>query len=263
MKYAKKFRVVPYNINSLEKSTESYVDNFSNNMTNTIHDKSIAPDNKMKIYRQNLNKFLLKYDPESYGVAPTLNKLVKVVTEFLESNKEPNLIEDDLKPLFKDIKDSYSADVSYLNSPEIKNYKKAYDFNKDYYKLGSNDNSINTSNIQLPATNYQAEAIKNLASFNSDFEPLTNPSDNTRYKAPKATHSEGLELNKNYFKPTKNLLRTVEKPLPSPKFNEKSSISTNKFKNAGKQASSSSKQQSGNNILEQNGGCIWLTKRFF
>ena len=68
--------VVPY-VNTIEKPKEIFVENADKNMTDVITEMNISDDLKMKIYHQNLSKFLLKYDPETYGVTPGLVKLAQ------------------------------------------------------------------------------------------------------------------------------------------------------------------------------------------
>ncbi len=83
----RKYMVVPF-VNKIEKPAESFVENADKNMSEIIKNPEIADDIKMKLYHQNLNKFLLKYDPETYGVTPTLAKLAQNVTDFLERKND-------------------------------------------------------------------------------------------------------------------------------------------------------------------------------
>ena len=165
-------------------------------MTDIITDITLPADQKMKLYNQNLNKFLLKYDPESFELTPALRTIAKVVTEYLEKNNNPLPIENDLKAfLFK------SENNSNLNTPiksennSVNNFKinsptkneKLYDFNQKYYTLDTNDlhNNSEINNTLFDNT------------FRQDlFEPNTNPASNTRSKN-QATHEEGLDSNKN------------------------------------------------------------------
>ncbi len=55
-------------------------------MSEIIEKSEIADDFKMKLIHKNLNKFLLKYDPETYGVTPVLAKLAQNVVNFQERN---------------------------------------------------------------------------------------------------------------------------------------------------------------------------------
>ena len=100
MNHTKKYLVVPY-VQNLEKPSESYLENLNKNMTDIIQDKKLPADEKIKFYSKNLNNFLLKYDPDSFGVAPTLTKLAEIVTRFIENNNNPNVVEQDLTNLFE------------------------------------------------------------------------------------------------------------------------------------------------------------------
>jgi hypothetical protein len=99
MNHTKKFLVVPY-VNNLEKPSDGLLQNLDKNMSDIINDKNLAPDQKLKFYSKNLNNFLLKYDPDSFGMAPTLTKLAEVVTKFVESNNDPRTIDEDLKKIY-------------------------------------------------------------------------------------------------------------------------------------------------------------------
>ena len=100
MNHTKKYLVVPY-VQNLEKPSESYLENLNKNMSDIIQDKHLAADEKIKFYSKNLNNFLLKYDPDSFGVAPTLTKLAEIVTRFIENNNNPIVVEKDLTNLFE------------------------------------------------------------------------------------------------------------------------------------------------------------------
>ena len=83
MEHTKKYLVVPY-VKNIEKPSESYLQNINQNMDQILYDNKLAPDIKLKLYSKNLNNFLLKYDPDSFGLAPTLTKLAKVITNYLK-----------------------------------------------------------------------------------------------------------------------------------------------------------------------------------
>ena len=83
MNHTKKYLVVPF-VKSIESPNESMVNNLDQNMSEIIEDKDLTDDNRMKLYYNTLNKFLLKYDPETHGVSPSLTKLAKIVEDFIE-----------------------------------------------------------------------------------------------------------------------------------------------------------------------------------
>ena len=57
---------------------------------------NIPDDLKMKIYHQ--HQFLLKYDPNTYGVTPMLAKLAQTLNEFINKNeRHEELIEAQIK----------------------------------------------------------------------------------------------------------------------------------------------------------------------
>jgi hypothetical protein len=122
----KKYMVVPY-VNKIEKPTESFIENADKSMSDIIMNPEIADDLKMKLYHQNLNKFLLKYDPETYEVTPTLAKLAQNVTEFLERKNDFNpikIIEEKILIPKIEVKDELDdLDVDYSSEPSIENYE--------------------------------------------------------------------------------------------------------------------------------------------
>jgi translation elongation factor EF-G len=77
----KKFMVVPY-VYKIEKPSDSFIENAEKNMSEIIENSEIADDLKMKLYHKNLNKFLLKYDPKTYGVTPVIAKLASKCNKF-------------------------------------------------------------------------------------------------------------------------------------------------------------------------------------
>ena len=91
-------------VKTIEKPNDTMVNSFDKNMSDIISDSQLSDDNKLKLYHQNLNKFLLKYDPESYGVTPVLANLARVVMDFIQKNEN---IDQDLSTslTFKDVND--------------------------------------------------------------------------------------------------------------------------------------------------------------
>ena len=145
--------VVPF-LNPIEKPTENFIENADKNMTDVITDMKMSDDLKMKIYHQNLSKFLLKYDPETYGVTPALVKLAQTVMEFVSNkSKEPSQIETSIKnefittPQFTPKNEKKEPNSRKKLSFELSepSTKKDYTMNNDYYRL--NDSSINNKDF--------------------------------------------------------------------------------------------------------------------
>jgi len=204
MKFTKKFRVVPYVSHQLQKPSENYVENLDNNMTRIIKDKNLPDDYKIKLYHQNLNKFLMKYDPESYGVAPSITKLVKVVGDYLEKKNTIELIDRDLKTVFKE---NFKKEVSSENEEENdENKKKLSYLAKNSFNKGSDliEKSIERNNLEFNDNYYRFNPnyslfnnesyINNDSDLNSDsiYPSATKISRNTRSQT-EATHPEGLQ----------------------------------------------------------------------
>ena len=251
MKYTKKYLVVPY-VNTLEKPAENEIQNLDKNMTDVITDKNLADDSKMKLYSQNLNRFLLKYDPNSYGVTPTIAKLAQVVSDYLENNNSPQKLEQDLMPLF--VKTDESSNNSSLNSPR---YMSKLPFNPHYYNIASKDMSLLETSVadktaEVDTSQYIAQTSKKPTNKKKQEDPIfdeaTKPTKNTRSHGP-ATHHEGVQDPKKFAFGANNkpMVRTPNNQ--NPEFNASSKKSVNKYKDG------KSKKQSGSGM--------WLTKKFF
>ena len=184
--------VVPY-VNMIEKPKESFVENADKNMTDVITDSNISDDLKMKIYHQNLSKFLLKYDPETYGVTPALVELARTVSEFVDKNNKEQIkadaqikIEPKDTPKVSPIKikkreQSSKKKLEFENAtPLIAN---DYNMNNDYYKI--TDSSINKGDYSKLELSPNNTLLKN-------FEANIEPSKNTRQNKKEATHHQGL-----------------------------------------------------------------------
>jgi hypothetical protein len=190
----KKFMVVPY-VNKIEKPSDSFIENADKSMSEIIENSEIADDLKMKLYHKNLNKFLLKYDPETYGVTPVLAKLAQNVTNFIERNKSESksaIKEEMIDPPAKSFKkenNDFVDDMSFY--PNDKNY----DTNTDNYRLFYETQTPSTINKTLfndkisPEINKieTQEQTNNLIDL---YEQNTNPAASTRSKS-EATHSSG------------------------------------------------------------------------
>ena len=241
MNHTKKFLVVPY-VNNLEKPSDGLLQNLDKNMSDIINDKNLAPDQKLKFYSKNLNNFLLKYDPDSFGMAPTLTKLAEVVTKFVKSNNDPRTIDEDLK---KNLFENPESERSILETDSILNNSRTDETSEEERENIFDENK--TANDTILNSNLNNSSI--------NYPPETRPSNNTRKKGP-ATHPEGLAPNQNFIR---NLYRVSQKN-PSNFLEEKNVTNRkNKFKN--KSLNSSSKSNSSQN--KQNGSGIWKTKRFF
>ena len=211
--------VVPY-VNTIEKPKESFVENADKNMTDVITDMHISDDLKMKIYHQNLSKFLLKYDPETYGVTPGLVKLAQTVMDFVAKKQisETKEMETQIKyeplttPNFtpknekKEPNSRKKLSFEFSEPPE----KSDFSMNNEYYKLG--DSSINNNNFSKIEYSPDNTLLRN---YEKDIEP----SRNTRAKTV-ATHNQGLfgdhkVEEENITKRKSNLTQTTPKIIGS------------------------------------------------
>ena len=206
----KKYMVVPY-VNSIEKPNDSFIENADRNMSDIIKDSKMPDDLKMQLYHQNLNKFLLKYDPESYGVTPTLVKLAKTVSDFIEHKNVSHVEEPSIKneKIFEpSIKNEQFLDKPFKfesftpaktpfdenRYPSDYNYHEPsyYETNKDLYKLTGDDSinaTVNYSNQD--SLGHLDETVKTLNNtLIKNYEANTNPAANTRQNS-RATHEQG------------------------------------------------------------------------
>ncbi len=135
MQHTKKYMVVPF-VNSMEPQ-ETYIQDQDKNMSKVISNTNLSPDTKMKLYSQSLNRFLLKYDPNSVGMAPTLTKLAKIVTDYLENKQDPQKIDNDLKNVLSYDESSNYSDNQYLPSLNLDFINNAEDPNFSDLKFNS------------------------------------------------------------------------------------------------------------------------------
>ena len=274
MNYTKKYLVVPY-VQNLEKPTEIYLENLNKNMSDIIHDKKIPADEKIKLYNKNLTNFLLKYDADSYGVAPTLSKLADIVSKFIHNNNS-NFAQDNSNVFEKNINSTPTPDSNYTTNTVFSNQIRDYDpIDIDNHNTPNFNNSRHFSEpFKTPEQNsrfQQNDKSKDLSTegtanseisiSDSNFDSFgfskgTKPTDNLRSKGP-ATHDEGLA------KKTKTLILPSKVTLPSPIkqnsnfLNQDKPSKSNKYKNTSKSSNSSNgKQQIARGIL-------WKTKKFF
>jgi hypothetical protein len=281
MNFTKKYLVVPY-VQNLEKPSESHLENLNKNMTDIIQDKNIPSDQKIKLYNKNLNEFLLKYDSDSFGVAPTLTKIANLVTKFVEDNNS-NSVQNELSNVFEN--NINSSQINSLNS----NYNTPMRNNLTDSIIGT-DKSLNTSNKISNSRLSKTDSIQSDPNLSEDFSNLfennnnsliiptasnfakqkkaliednnfdsfgfpkgTNPTANLRSKG-FATHQEGLQ--------TRSLNLPANVTLPSPISPNQNFINSdrrdkkNKYKNNSSSNSSNGKKQTGR-------GFVWKTKKFF
>jgi hypothetical protein len=193
----------------------------------------------MKLYHQNLNKFLLKYDPETYGVTPTLAKLAQNVTEFLERKIDFNPIkiieEKILIPKIEVKEELADLDGDYTSEPSIDNYEA-----KKEKKVLTNKSPIN-NNVSAESVKTdlnKGENIENSENFLESYEKDINPAASTRSKK-LATHSHGPHGDKSPVK--------IKAPI------KLTNSEINKPDNLSRKVA----YQSGNGILSE-----WKTKKF-
>jgi len=253
----KKYLVVPF-VSSIEKPSENFIENADKTMSDAIMDTKMPDDLKLKIYHQNLNQFLLKYDPNTFGVTPMLAKLAQTVTEFIDKKKENG------EPFQAQIKQEVTDSPlfkSQLTTPTsiLKNrfndtyfYKKenAYDMDNNNYKLGP-DYSINTTHTEENQSNLE-KTQKNEESLLNNYEKGSEPYQNTR-NLKEATHSYGTYGDYNpEANPTIRSTKTSRSPVKA------STIKNQKTVESKKPAKNNQKLETGHGK-----GAEWTTKRFF
>jgi hypothetical protein len=201
-----------------------------------------------------LNNFLLKYDPDSFGVAPTLTKLAEVVTKFLQNNNNPQIIEKDLSTLFE--KNIDSSNLTNRNSesmllPDSSEQPTTSEINKTTLSSSQSEEE----------EEYLDDSIQksNLSGFDTFGYPLDyRPANNLRSKKP-ATHASGLA------NPTRTLTLPKNVSLPSHVrinenfVNKQLRMRTNKYRNT----SNSSNNKSNGPPPQNARGLLWKTKKFF
>jgi len=259
--------VVPY-VKSIENSDESMVNDLGKNMSDIINDHHLSDENKMKLYHQNLNKLLIKYDPETYGVTPTIAKLAKLVLDFI--NRENDNNNDIEKSFFEGEEKSQRNDLSQ-NENTLFLDKNAYDTPK--YKNKS-ENILNPDTpkrkVIFKANTFlkSPDDIEQYYSPNTElilqnYEKNTKPYNNLR-SVTQATNDATLENKKSNintttkpekkFKKQKLNLDTLQIPI----FKEKIKENTRKAS-----ANLSNNLKTGGSLNKFNGEYTWLTKKFF
>jgi hypothetical protein len=247
MTHFKKYLVVPY-VSSIEKPSEDFIENANKTMSDAITDTTMPDDLKMKIYHQNLNQFLLKYDPNTYGVTPMLAKLAQSVNEFIYKNQrheEP--IESQIKqeipdsPLFKNnLVTPPSILKKKFNDSYVYNTDNAYDMDNNNYKLGV-DFDINTPHTEQNQSNLDITKNIHQESLLNNYEKGAEPHLNTRSKK-EATHSQGSYGDYNPANVPLKSTKTTKSPL-------KNNVGPTK-------PLKDNKKQNGR-------GAEWATKKFF
>jgi hypothetical protein len=265
MNFTKKYLVVPY-VQNLEKPSESHLENLNKNMTDIIQDKNIPSDQKIKLYNKNLNEFLLKYDADSFGVAPTLTKIANLVSKFVEDNNS-NSAQNELSNVFENninssqinsLNSNYNTPIRNNLSDSILTTAKSINLTDKISKSDFEDNSFqgennNKSLIKPTSSNIATQKAgiqdKNFDSFG--YPIGTNPTANLRSKG-FATHQEGLQ--------TRALNLPANVTLPSPINTNQNFINTEKRGSKNKYKSSST---SSNGKKQTGRGFLWKTKKFF
>jgi len=233
MNHSKKYIVVPY-VKSIENPNDSLVNNYDQKMSEIINDSQLSDANKMKLYHQSLNKFLLKYDPETYGVTPTLVKLAKVVQDFIHTNDQ-HIVKDIKEPNNEDDDDNDDDDEESMNLQMNDSF---LDSQNDKIKIHKSHNSpndyddkknefLNTAIYSANETPAKKRAMEDkyyspeTENILSNFEKEIQPAQNLRNKKA-ATHSKGIEstINRNAKTRIRNFLEipnNTEKIIPDTK----------------------------------------------
>jgi len=256
MNHTKKYLVVPF-VKSIESPNESMVNNLDQNMSEIIEDKDLTDDNRMKLYYNTLNKFLLKYDPETHGVSPSLTKLAKIVEDFIEKNNE-------IKNTSLEVKDNYDDSLNSTKESNSSNYDMLNDNlntsfveNNEYLKSSPKYLLTPKQSKLKEIISPKSESPENNAFYSpstehilKNFEANTNPASNLR-NLRAASHSEGLKPNIN---------------IGAKMTQENSSLSLNNLEKTTKskpvkKSLLDTKKANKNEAHAGNG--LWLTKKFF
>ena len=227
---------------------------------------------KLKLYSKNLNTFLAKYDPDSFGLAPTLTKLAEVVTKYLDSNKDPLKLEQDLKPLFDNtLNNESNYENNFYNSNKNSNETLNNSaFNKADYSIspgneflerneGDDDfkSFLNTSNSSNLLENLNNKKRNNnlLENFSNGISP-SQPFANTRSSNKEPSYAQGIQPQK------RQKLKTEILPAnPNRSFTDQKQKPYNKYKNQNRNPNKSGSSKS--NTPNQKANGVWKTKRFF
>lgn len=219
MNHTKKYLVVPF-VKTIESPNESMVNNLDQNMSEIIEDKDLTDDDRMKLYYNNLNKFLLKYDPETHGISPSLTKLAKNVEDFIEKNNES-------KKTSLEVKDNYDESLNLTKETNNSNYDMLNDNlntssveNNEFLKSSPKNLFTPKQSKQKAIFSPKSESPENNVFYSpstehilNKYEAKTNPASNLR-NSKVASHSEGLEPNINISaKKTPLSLNTLEKVI--------------------------------------------------
>jgi hypothetical protein len=277
MEHTKKYLVVPY-VKNIEKPSESYLHKLDQNMDEILYDNKLAPDIKLKLYSKNLNNFLLKYNPDSFGLAPTLTNLARVITNYLNNDNNPKVIEKDLKPLFdtpNDYKPFFNNNLFEKKNPNDKNRsfnQNAFDYH-NYQSDNDSSNSINSTDKLDTNITYD----QNDEEDNETFQTVSNEKSLNN-----SNQSEIITSSSDYPTSTRVNTRSLKLPLKSPlksskrakkdnknnspdSFLNKDTSKKNKYKhnNSNPNKSGIAKSSPLQKGKDQVANGLWKTKRFF
>jgi hypothetical protein len=254
MNFSKKYIVVPY-IKTIEKTSESMVNNLDKNMSDIITDKELNDDEKMKLYNQALNKLLIKYDPETHGVSPAISKLAQIVSDFVlkEQKENQNLTTNNENK----INDPKTENDSFIENLDYKQFTPQRErLNSPVYSKRQLFKEKSPENYYSPET----ETVLN------NYEKNTYPAANLR-NLNVATHSEGIDSSINTLKPKKIPKKNIpiqKKPPNSSENNRKDQLEKIELSPSDSKLKNKVEKKLKPRVKESNYGSeLWLTKKFF
>lgn len=189
MKYATKLMVVPY-VPKLENPSEKYLVDLDSEMSKVLNDKNLQIDQKVKLYNQTLQRFMVNYD-SPINATSTVN-FKPIESNENEIKKEKEDIKQDVKEENKISLDENLVSIkktkkkkSNESQTKIKKVKRIQDKAKKPRKVKFNSSSY-SSNI-LDQT-IQPQDISNIEkvgeislfgtpdTYNTNKKPINSPS---------------------------------------------------------------------------------------
>lgn len=150
MKYGNKLMVVPF-VNKLEKTSEKYLIDLDSEMTTIIHNKNLSIDDKVKMYNQTLQRFLVNYSEEdSTKPRAIIEPKIEVAAPVVKDERENSVLQ---------TLQNYIAKVENerVPQPKVKKhkqnvYKRNVNFRKEAEQSYMEDSYINPLNKTMAPT---------------------------------------------------------------------------------------------------------------
>ena len=185
MKFANKLMVVPF-VNKIENPTEKYLVDLDDQMSSILLQKNVSIDEKVKLYSQALQKYLVNYDNKYTGsktIPPDNAEMInEIKEEFAKIKNEPiENFQEIIQEIKKNNKDSIEKADILSNLNEIKkeiNLKntEANDQTNILEHLKQIKKDINIINDEdLLPKKKRKKNNTTIRQFNQSFVPETNP----------------------------------------------------------------------------------------